>query len=217
MTFRARSLPLLPIAIVALLLTFATGCAQINTYLARYVIPPPALQIDGSLIDRFATDIEEAVSGATSTGRQAPIDARLQMTRGLRDAISGRRSRAADVRRLKSEGWVGENTMGHLQAVPRVGAFEDSERQSDLFTLVHDENDDRAIMFQEIGRQTGMESFDRFTQMRRVWAEVIRRKASRGDWIQIPRDEAFYARFQRTPLARRFPAGVGLGQWVRVP
>ena len=96
-----------------------------------------------------------------------------QMTPEVEAALNSRRERFDQLRRLKSDGIVGENNKGYIDVLQDTG---------DAQAVSASENKDRHVIYQTIGEQNGLENA--LGAIESVFAQVQRDKAGPGDKIQ---------------------------------
>src|SRR3989338_1427571 len=102
-----------------------------------------------------------------------------EKTPQIQQALSGRQARYGELQQLKSQGMIGENNQGFVQAMgngPGVGE------------IVNAENRDRQVIYQAIVVQNQFGSGG-YPQVTMVFAEVQRDKTAPGDPIQLPSGE----------------------------
>lgn len=102
-----------------------------------------------------------------------------EITPQVQQAIENRRTRYAELQRLKQEGAVGESSQGFVETL---------ERTAELSSLVEAENQDRGVIYQAIVDQNQLGPSG-MAEVRRIFAEVQRGKALTGDYIQLPSGE----------------------------
>lgn len=100
-----------------------------------------------------------------------------QMTPEIQQALQNRQSRYDALQSLKSQGAIGENNRGLVQAL-----------QASANSLVETENQDRQVIYAAIVQQNNLGQAG-MTQVQTVFGEVQREKARPGDMIQLPSGE----------------------------
>lgn len=101
------------------------------------------------------------------------------------DVATTRRNRLAEIQALKDQRLVGENHAGYLEirkAPP--GKFGEYVRQT-----VDDENNDRARLIERLAKERNATVADAERQQ----AEVFRKSAFQGEWIEVPDAEGKFA------------------------
>ncbi len=101
------------------------------------------------------------------------------------DVVTTRRNRLAEVQALKDQRIVGENHAGYLEArnLP-PGKFGEYVRQS-----VDDENADRARLIERLAKERNLTVAAAESQQ----AEIFRKSAFKGEWIEVPDAEGKFA------------------------
>lgn len=97
-----------------------------------------------------------------------------QMTPAVEQALENRKARYADLQALKNQGAVGENNQGLAEARSAAGQ-----------AAAAAENQDRMVIYQAIVEQNGLGP-EGLPQVKQIFAEVQREKASAGQAIQLP-------------------------------
>lgn len=115
---------------------------------------------------------------APVTAHAAQYDIK-EMTPAIQQALEARQARYAELRRLKSEGKLGEDNQGFVKALS-----DDGQAQQ----LAQAENNDRQVIYQAIVEQNRLGA-DGPALVQAVFAEVQREKAQPGDSIQLPSGE----------------------------
>lgn len=109
-----------------------------------------------------------------SVGASPSYDIR-EKTPEIQQAISSRQERFSSLKQKKSQGEIGENNRGYVEA---FGGPESS-------SLADSENRDRSTLYRAIVDQNQLGSSG-LSQVEAVFAEVQRDKASPGEKIQLP-------------------------------
>lgn len=99
-----------------------------------------------------------------------------EMTPSIQQALAGRQSRYDPLQAFKSQGLVGENHSGYVEALGDSGEVQG---------LVAQENTDRRVIYQAIVEQNGLGP-EGAKQVEAVFAEVQRNRAKAGESIQLP-------------------------------
>jgi len=97
-----------------------------------------------------------------------------EMTPAVKAALESRKSRFSELRALKSQGVVGENNRGYVQAL---------SDGAEVKALVNAENKDRKFVYEAIVEQNGLDA-SALTTVEKVFARVQRDKAAAGDKVQ---------------------------------
>jgi uncharacterized protein YdbL (DUF1318 family) len=113
------------------------------------------------------------VCAAMTVSAQATYDIK-EMTPAVKSALDGRKSRFAELKTMKTQGVVGENNRGYVQALGG-GA--------DVKALVAAENKDRKQVYEAIVQQNKLGPAALPT-VEAVFARVQREKADPGDKVQ---------------------------------
>jgi uncharacterized protein YdbL (DUF1318 family) len=113
------------------------------------------------------------VCAAVTVSAQATYDIK-EMTPAVKAALDGRKSRFAELKTMKTQGVVGENNRGYVQALGG-GA--------DVKALVAAENKDRKQVYEAIVQQNKLGPAALPT-VEAVFARVQREKADPGDKVQ---------------------------------
>ncbi|MEM9554320.1 MAG: DUF1318 domain-containing protein [Acidobacteriota bacterium] len=101
----------------------------------------------------------------------------------IRRIIDSRAGRLPEIQRYKQQGVLGENNRALLE-IRDLGALALQERAA-VQRLVKAENQDRERMFREIAAATQAD-LSQLPQIQQTYAETLRQKAARGEWIQMP-------------------------------
>jgi uncharacterized protein YdbL (DUF1318 family) len=101
----------------------------------------------------------------------------------IRKIIESRAARLEDLNALKSKGVVGEGNQA-LVVVRSLDALPLRERAA-AQRLVKQENADRVQLYKEIAAAKGVD-LSQLPRIRSTYAETLRAKARKGDWIQMP-------------------------------
>lgn len=101
----------------------------------------------------------------------------------IRQIINSRSTRVQEISRHKGSGVLGESNKALLE-VRNLDALALRERAA-VQKLVREENADRERMFKEIAAATGTD-LSQLPQIQATYAETLRAKARKGDWIQLP-------------------------------
>jgi len=96
-----------------------------------------------------------------------------EMTPEIQQALSGRQARYGELKQLKSQGAVGENNQGYVEALSGAGN-----------STVSAENSDRRVIYSAIVQQNNLGGSG-LAQVQKVFAEVQRDKAAPGESIQL--------------------------------
>lgn len=113
------------------------------------------------------------VCAAMTVSAQATYDIK-EMTPAVKSALDGRKSRFTELKTMKTQGVVGENNRGYVQALGG-GA--------DVKALVAAENKDRKQVYEAIVQQNNLGPAALPT-VEAVFARVQREKADPGDKVQ---------------------------------
>jgi uncharacterized protein YdbL (DUF1318 family) len=113
------------------------------------------------------------VCAAMTVSAQATYDIK-EMTPAVKSALDGRKSRFAELKTMKTQGVVGENNRGYVQALG--GGAE-------VKALVAAENKDRKQVYEAIVQQNKLGPAALPT-VEAVFARVQREKADPGDKVQ---------------------------------
>jgi uncharacterized protein YdbL (DUF1318 family) len=112
-------------------------------------------------------------AAAASAPAQATYDIK-EMTPAVKSALDGRKSRFAELKTMKTQGVVGENNRGYVQA---LGGGKD------VIALVAAENRDRKQVYEAIVTQNKLGA-GALATVEAVFARVQRDKADPGDKVQ---------------------------------
>ena len=94
------------------------------------------------------------------------------------DVVTTRRNRLAEVQALKDQRIVGENHAGYLEARNAPpGKFGEYVRQT-----IDDENADRARLIERLAKERNLTVAAAESQQ----AEIFRKSAFAGEWIEVP-------------------------------
>lgn len=117
-------------------------------------------------------------------GGQAEVPPPQVTNPAIRKIIDSRAERLPAVNRLKAAGVVGESNQALLE-IRNLQALADLRARAEAQRVVKEENADRELLFKEVARATGVE-MSQLPQIRRTYAETMRRYARAGEWIQLP-------------------------------
>jgi uncharacterized protein YdbL (DUF1318 family) len=112
-------------------------------------------------------------AAAATAPAQATYDIK-EMTPAVKSALDGRKSRFAELKTMKTQGVVGENNRGYVQA---LGGGKE------VIALVAAENRDRKQVYEAIVTQNKL-SPSALATVEAVFARVQRDKADPGDKVQ---------------------------------
>ena len=112
-------------------------------------------------------------AAAASAPAQATYDIK-EMTPAVKSALDGRKSRFAELKTMKTQGLVGENNRGYVQA---LGGGKE------VIALVAAENKDRKQVYEAIVTQNKLGA-GALATVEAVFARVQRDKADPGDKVQ---------------------------------
>lgn len=115
---------------------------------------------------------------ATVTAQATPYDIK-EMTPAIQQVLDARKARHSELRRLKSEGLLGEDNQGFVKVLA-----DDPMAQE----LARAENTDRQVIYEAIVEQHQLGS-EGLAQVKAAFAEVQREKAQAGVSIQLPSGE----------------------------
>lgn len=100
-----------------------------------------------------------------------------EMTPEIQQSLSSRQARYSQLKQLKSEGAIGENNQGYVEALSGAGN-----------SLASAENADRRVIYSAIVQQNNLGGSG-LAQVQKVFAEVQRDKAAPGESIQLASGE----------------------------
>lgn len=101
----------------------------------------------------------------------------------IREIIDSRAARVRELNNFKASGVLGENSQAKVE-VRDLGSLPLQQRAA-VQKLVRAENSDRERMFKEIAAATGTD-LSQLPQIQSTYAQTLREKARRGDWIELP-------------------------------
>ena len=104
---------------------------------------------------------------------QAAYDIK-EVTPAVKSALESRKARFGELKDLKTQGLVGENNRGYVQAL---------SGGADVKALVSAENKDRKAVYEAIVQQNGLDSSALVT-VEKVFARVQRDKAEKNEKVQ---------------------------------
>ena len=154
-------------AAALLLLAALAGCKSIGVDLGTQ----QPLKVDIAM----KLDVYQHGDGAGAKKTSAPAV----------DVVTTRRNRLAEVQALKDQRIVGENHAGYLEvrnAPP--GKFGDYVRET-----IDDENGDRAHLIERLAKERNLTIAAAESQQ----AEIFRKSAFKGEWIEVPDAEGKFA------------------------
>ena len=102
-----------------------------------------------------------------------------EITPEVQRAIQGRQARYAELQSLKQKGVVGENNQGFVTPLKAMAGAD---------PIVSGENQDRDVIYQAVVAQNQLGP-NEISEVKKVFAEVQRGKAERGDFVQLPSGE----------------------------
>ena len=100
-----------------------------------------------------------------------------EMTPEIQQSLAGRQTRYGQLKQLKSEGAIGENNQGYVEALSGAGN-----------SVASAENADRRVIYSAIVQQNNLGGSG-LAQVQKVFAEVQRDKAAAGESIQLASGE----------------------------
>jgi uncharacterized protein len=118
------------------------------------------------------------ILGPLTSAEAARYDLKT-MTPAVERAITNRQNRYSDLQALKSQGAVGENSRGYVEALSDAAGVQ---------AVVQAENQDRKVIYQTIAEQNNLGSSG-FAVIETIFGEVQREKARPGESIQNPTGE----------------------------
>jgi len=199
--------------LTAALIAFAAlACVTINVYFPEAAVKELAVQIEEAVEQQAQDEAQEGDAAASPEGAStteqnvrllgvwakdflahlagaAPVYAQGDVVTpdisnpAIRTIIESRAKRAPELRKYKDRGTVGETNKA-LVEVRSLDGLELRER-AEVQRLMKAENTDRETMFKEIAAATGVD-LAQLPQIQETYAETIRQKAKKGDWIQQP-------------------------------
>ena len=196
---------------LGLLIALAVGCVTINLYFPEGEVKDLAQKIEEQVQEKAAegaTEDETAPpppdNGAApedrsrSRGAVGPLDALLGVTAveaqtvpepevtnpAIRKIIDSRAARLSDLNGYKSQGVIGENNKGLVEARD-LESISDLRERAEVQKLVRAENADREQLYKEIAAVKNIE-LSQLDKIRQTYAETLRANARPGDWIQAP-------------------------------
>ena len=95
-----------------------------------------------------------------------------EMTPEIKQALSNRQARYGQLKQLKSEGAIGENNQGYVDALSGAGN-----------SIAEAENSDRRVIYSAIVQQNNLGG-NGLAQVQKVFAEVQSDKAAAGESVQ---------------------------------
>ncbi len=102
----------------------------------------------------------------------------------IRTIIESRAARLGAVNTLKTLGVVGENNQALIE-VRSIESVANLRERAEVQRLVRAENKDREQLFKEIAAAKNVD-LSQLPRIRTTYAETLRSKARKGDWIQLP-------------------------------
>jgi uncharacterized protein YdbL (DUF1318 family) len=98
------------------------------------------------------------------------------------EIVDSRARRLPDIERYKAAGIIGENNRGRLEILK---PFKDPTKLERLELAVEGENADRERLYAALAAGAGGGP-DELAKVRESYAELLRRNARPGEWIQLP-------------------------------
>ena len=194
--------PWTPLFVIA----FAVGCVTINLYFPEGEVRDLAQKIEEEVQEKAAegegtpAPAEEPAPDDSSGSRSAlgPLDLLLGVSvaqaqavpepevtnPAIRKIIDSRAARLGDVNRYKSQGVIGENNKGLVEA-RNLESISDLKERAEVQKVVRAENADREQLYKEIAAAKNIE-LSQLDKIRETYAETLRANARPGDWIQSP-------------------------------
>jgi uncharacterized protein len=102
----------------------------------------------------------------------------------IRRIIDSRAARLPEINKYKTSGVLGENNQA-LVEIRNLDAISDLRERAAAQRVVKAENADREQLFREIAAAKNVD-LAQLPQIRSTYAETLREKARKGDWIQLP-------------------------------
>jgi uncharacterized protein YdbL (DUF1318 family) len=196
------------LAILGAMLVVLAGCITVNVYFPESEVKALSDRIEEAVREQAGatTEADDPVSDENGSvppshltwlpvqapsGLAAAIIALPQQVPpapeisnpAIRKIIESRAARFAQVQKLKSEGAVGENADGFLDA-RNLDSLALSERAQAQRTI-NEENADRRQMYSAIADAKGLE-VSQLPLVRATYAATLREYAKAGEWIQMP-------------------------------
>ena len=100
-----------------------------------------------------------------------------EMTPEIKQSLANRQTRYGQLKQLKSEGSIGENNQGYVEALSGAGN-----------SVAGAENADRRVIYTAIAQQNNLGGSG-LAQVQKVFAEVQSDKASAGESVQLASGE----------------------------
>lgn len=127
-------------------------------------------------------------------------------------AVARRKQRGAKIDRALTEGCLGENEKGYVQARPCKAP---KARKGEIKRMAKNENADRKTIYSAVALEQGLKARQHAT-IGRLFSDEIRKKLKKGMPFQAPADAARFKEFKASALGKRV-AGVKRGGWVKAP
>jgi len=192
-----------------LLVGVLVGCVTINLYFPEGEVKDLAQKIEDEVQEKAAEETpddqtppppaqDDSTPRTSRRGTTGPLDLLLGVSvveaqtvpepevtnPAIRKIIDSRAARLSEVNRYKSQGVIGENNQGLLEA-RNLDSISDLRERAEVQKLVRAENADREQLYKEIAAVKNIE-LSQLDKIRATYAETLRANARPGDWIQMP-------------------------------
>jgi len=192
-----------------LLVGVLVGCVTINLYFPEGEVKDLAQKIEDEVQEKAAEETpddqtppppaqDDSTPRTSRRGTTGPLDLLLGVSvveaqtvpepevtnPAIRKIIDSRAARLSEVNRYKSQGVIGENNQGLLEA-RNLDSISDLRERAEVQKLVRAENADREQLYKEIAAVKNID-LSQLDKIRATYAETLRANARPGDWIQMP-------------------------------
>ncbi|MCX7678434.1 MAG: YdbL family protein [Spirochaetes bacterium] len=167
------------------------GCTSMSEIPSCCWIAPPDIHLTGqkTAIERqIVGDFREIEKEAwiVSSVQTGISPGKLQRDEEMFNAFKVRNELAAEIRRLKDEGAIGEANSGYLAYIGTAEYENDTTRKKALQSIIAKENDARKIIFTRSLVRAGIANptVEQINAFGKKFAEEQRAFAKENDWIQ---------------------------------
>jgi uncharacterized protein YdbL (DUF1318 family) len=192
-----------------LLVGVLVGCVTINLYFPEGEVKDLAQKIEEEVQEKATEETpddqttpppaqDDSTPRTSRRGTMGPLDLLLGVSvveaqsvpepevtnPAIRKIIDSRAARLSEVNRYKSQGVIGENNQGLLEA-RNLDSISDLRERAEVQKLVRAENADREQLYKEIAAVKNID-LSQLDKIRATYAETLRANARPGDWIQMP-------------------------------
>ncbi len=137
---------------------------------------------------------------------------------GVVRAVKKLASHAAELKKFKKRGCIGEKNDGYLVYRKCDACEKDSELKKAIGKLIKEVNADRKLLFEEHAKQEGASETGAL-KIQLTWAAKFRKESKTGQWIQAPKKMKDLRSFEKSKIGVKLAeAGkIEKEKWYQVP